>query len=299
MFHLDEYIGLPSIIAASFRKYLLERLIGRPALPATTCSTASATPGVCRKPARALRQEPVDVALVGIGENGHLAFNDPPADFETDEPYLIVDPRRAVPPPAGRRGLVRTLADVPETAISMSVRQILARAAIICVVPDARKAQAVRASLEGPIDPMTPGVDSPAPPGPRPSIWIASRASLLDGRRSQRDEPRPIRHLRWYIGGLLFLSTVINYIDRQTLSVLAPTRRPSSSGPTPTSRWWSSHSASPIRSGRRRAAAGSIASARGRVSAWRSRSTRSSAMLASLGNRLAQLHGPPVPARPG
>jgi glucosamine-6-phosphate deaminase len=157
MFHLDEYIGLPIDHPASFRKYLLERLIQPAGITQYLLLDGERdAETVCREAGKALLQEPVDVALVGIGENGHLAFNDPPADFETDLPYIVVRLDERCRLQQVGEGWFATLAEVPETAISMSVRQILRASAIICVVPDARKAQAVRDSLEGPIDPMTP-----------------------------------------------------------------------------------------------------------------------------------------------
>jgi glucosamine-6-phosphate deaminase len=183
MFHLDEYIGLPIDHAASFRKYLLERLI----LPVgmtryVLLDGERDAEAVCREAGARLRQEPVDVAMVGIGENGHLAFNDPPADFETDEPYIIVKLDERCRLQQVGEGWFATLADVPETAISMSVRQILRASAIICVVPDERKAQAVRDSLEGPIDPMTPA--SILRRHPDLTVYLdRASASLLDGRQ--------------------------------------------------------------------------------------------------------------------
>ena len=105
---------------------------------------------------RALAAAPVDVACVGIGENGHLAFNDPPADFETREPYIVVTLDEACRRQQVGEGWFSSLADVPARAISMSVRQILEARRILCVVPDQRKAEAVRAALEGPVTPAVP-----------------------------------------------------------------------------------------------------------------------------------------------
>ena len=157
MFHLDEYIGLPIDHPASFRKYLLERLIGPAGITRYHLLDGERDPAaVCREVGALIRREPVDVALVGIGENGHLAFNDPPADFETRAPYLVVRLDERCRLQQVGEGWFAGLADVPETAISMSVQQILDATSIVCVVPDQRKAEAVRASLEGPIDPMTP-----------------------------------------------------------------------------------------------------------------------------------------------
>jgi glucosamine-6-phosphate deaminase len=96
------------------------------------------------------------VAFVGIGENGHLAFNDPPADFTTDEPYLVVQLDEACRRQQVGEGWFASIADVPRSAISMSIRQILKSAEIICVVPDARKAAPVKAALDGPVTPDVP-----------------------------------------------------------------------------------------------------------------------------------------------
>lgn len=157
MFHLDEYIGLPITHPASFRKYLLERLIRPTGLTNYHLLDGECDPVVvCRETGAALNAAPVDVAFVGIGENGHLAFNDPPADFETEEPYLVVALDEACRRQQLGEGWFPTLADVPTRAISMSIRQILKAERIICTVPDARKAKAVKACLSGEISPMAP-----------------------------------------------------------------------------------------------------------------------------------------------
>lgn len=157
MFHLDEYIGLPIEHPASFRKYLLERLIQPAGIVDYHLLDGERDPLVtCREAGEALRKAPIDVAFVGIGENGHLAFNDPPADFETDAPYIVVQLDEACRRQQVGEGWFQNLAQVPETAISMSVRQILKAHAIVCVVPDRRKAEAVRAALESPIGPTLP-----------------------------------------------------------------------------------------------------------------------------------------------
>src|SRR5262249_27362711 len=105
---------------------------------------------------RELNTAPVDVAFVGIGENGHLAFNDPPADFQTEEPYLIVSLDEACRRQQVNEGWFNELSEVPREAISMSVHQILKAKEIIAVVPDTRKAPAVKACLEGEISPLAP-----------------------------------------------------------------------------------------------------------------------------------------------
>jgi glucosamine-6-phosphate deaminase len=157
MFHLDEYIGLPVDHPASFRKYLIERLIVPSGIRRFHLLDAEHdAAATCRDIGRLLQEAPVDVAFVGIGENGHLAFNDPPADFATDAPYLVVQLDDRCRRQQVGEGWFAGIDDVPATAISMSVRQIMKARAIVCVVPDRRKAEAVRASLEGPVDPMVP-----------------------------------------------------------------------------------------------------------------------------------------------
>jgi glucosamine-6-phosphate deaminase len=157
MFHLDEYVGLPIAHPASFRKYLRERLIDKVNIGQYHLLDGTNDAGeVVRRVGNVLRTKPVDVAFVGIGENGHLAFNDPPADFETEEPYLVVKLDEACRRQQVGEGWFRDIAEVPREAISMSVRQILKAKEIICIVPDARKANAVKACFEGEIRPTAP-----------------------------------------------------------------------------------------------------------------------------------------------
>jgi glucosamine-6-phosphate deaminase len=157
MFHLDEYVGLPIAHPASFRKYLLERLIYKTGMEQYHLLEGNGDPReVARRAGEMLRRAPVDIAFAGIGENGHLAFNDPPADFETEEPYLVVNLDEACRRQQVGEGWFEDISEVPRQAISMSVRQILKAKEIIAVVPDARKAQAVRQCVEGEISPMAP-----------------------------------------------------------------------------------------------------------------------------------------------
>src|SRR5215469_981715 len=157
VFHLDEYVGLPINHPASFRKYLLERLINKTGikryhfLEGESNAQASAV-----KVGLELQRAPIDLLFAGIGENAHLAFNDPPADFSTEDPYLIVDLDEACRQQQVNEGWFASLRDVPKRAISMSVRQILRSREIVVVVPDERKAQAVRNSLEGDVSPNVP-----------------------------------------------------------------------------------------------------------------------------------------------
>jgi len=158
-FHLDEYFGLPATHPASFRRYLWERFHRRLPLPlrAFHYVDGEADPQAeCRRVGAIIRQHPIDVAFIGIGENGHVAFNDPPADFDTEEPYLVVSLDEACRRQQLGEGWFKTLADVPARAISMSCRQIMKSAAIVCSVPDQRKAQAVKNAVEGPVTPQVP-----------------------------------------------------------------------------------------------------------------------------------------------
>ncbi len=150
MFHLDEYIGLPITANASFRKYLKERFIEKvPSLKdAHLINGEEDVKKECERLGDLIKRHPIDVALVGVGENGHLAFNDPPADFDTDEPYIIVELDVACRKQQLREGWFRTLDDVPKKAISMSIKQIVKSKHIICSVPDIRKAMAVKNTLE-------------------------------------------------------------------------------------------------------------------------------------------------------
>lgn len=157
VFHLDEYVGLPSTHPASFRKYLFERLIHKVGITRYYLLDGDGDPqGSVTKIGHELQSKPVDILFAGIGENGHLAFNDPPADFQATAPYLIVDLDEACRQQQVNEGWFSKLGDVPKKAISMSVRQILCSQEIIVVVPDTRKAPAVKACLEGEISPAMP-----------------------------------------------------------------------------------------------------------------------------------------------
>jgi len=158
VFHLDEYIGLPVTHPASFRKYLKERFISKVQnLKAVNLIDGEVDPSSeCARLGELINKHPIDVAFVGIGENGHLAFNDPPADFETDKPYLVVDLDEACRKQQLGEGWFPSLEAVPLKAISMSVKQILKSKAIICSVPDLRKAQAVKDTIENPVSNLFP-----------------------------------------------------------------------------------------------------------------------------------------------
>ncbi|UCF42496.1 MAG: glucosamine-6-phosphate deaminase [Planctomycetota bacterium] len=154
MFHLDEYIGLGPDHPASFRKYLKERFLDKvAALRAAHFVKGDAVDpqAECDRLNRIIADHPIDLALVGIGENGHLAFNDPPADFDTHEPYIVVNLDDKCRNQQLGEGWFEKLNDVPTQAISMSIRQIIRSSCIIASVPDRRKARAVKDALEGPV----------------------------------------------------------------------------------------------------------------------------------------------------
>jgi glucosamine-6-phosphate deaminase len=178
LFHLDEYIGLSADHPASFRKYLRTRLIDKVGITHLHLLDGDLDPAkVIREVGSELRKAPIDVALVGIGENGHLAFNDPPADFETEEPYIVVTLDEACRKQQLGEGWFADLSEVPRQAISMSVRQILKAREIICCVSDARKAQAVAACLEGEVTPLAPA--SILRTHPNTTIYLDKSAAAL------------------------------------------------------------------------------------------------------------------------
>ncbi len=159
MFHLDEYAGMTDRHPASFRKYLKERFVVKVGDLKSIYfinGDAEDVEAECERLNEIISRHPIDVALVGIGENGHLAFNDPPADFETDKPYIVVELDEACRKQQMGEGWFETFEDVPEKAISMSVKQILKSDSIICSVPDQRKAKAVQECLEGEVSNIHP-----------------------------------------------------------------------------------------------------------------------------------------------
>jgi glucosamine-6-phosphate deaminase len=158
-FHLDEYVGISITHAASFRKYLWERFVSRLPLPLAGFHYINGegdAEAECRRVGALIAKHPIDVCFAGIGENGHLAFNDPPADFKTAAPYLVVNLDEACRKQQMGEGWFKTLRQVPQQAISMSIRQIMKSKAVICTVPDQRKAQAVKDCLTGSVTPMHP-----------------------------------------------------------------------------------------------------------------------------------------------
>jgi glucosamine-6-phosphate deaminase len=158
VFHLDEYIGLPITHPGSFRKMLTEQLVAKTGINKYHLlqGDAADVPAALREAGEQLASAPIDIAFLGIGENAHIAFNDPPADFNTEEPYIIVNLDEACRQQQVGEAWFSDISQVPKQAISMSAQQILKSKEILAVVPDRRKARAVKACVEGEISPMAP-----------------------------------------------------------------------------------------------------------------------------------------------
>jgi len=179
MYHLDEYIGFTEDHPASFRRYLKERLVDvvQPGTVHFIMGEAADPEAECRRMNAIISQDSIDVAFVGIGENGHLAFNDPPADFDTELPFIIVDLDEACRRQQFGEGWFTSLEEVPTKAISMSIQQIMKSETIICTVPDQRKARAVKQCFEGEISPMHPA--SILRKHPRTFVYLDEPAASL------------------------------------------------------------------------------------------------------------------------
>lgn len=156
-FHLDEYVGIPITHPASFRKYLKERFVDVVAPAAFHYIDGEVDPlEECSRLNSLIEDLSIDVAFIGIGENAHLAFNDPPADFEVELPYILVNLDGDCRNQQYQEGWFPSIEEVPETAISMSVKQILKSTSLICSVPGPRKAEAVRKTMAGEVKPEIP-----------------------------------------------------------------------------------------------------------------------------------------------
>ena len=152
-----KYIGISETHPASFRKYLKERFVDIVSPKEFIFVNGEADPvGECIRLGNLIVKRPIDVAFIGIGENGHLAFNDPPADFETDEAYITVQLDEKCRLQQLGEGWFPVFEDVPDKAISMSIKQIMKSKTIICSVPDLRKAEAVKSVVEEPVTPVVP-----------------------------------------------------------------------------------------------------------------------------------------------
>jgi len=178
LFHLDEYIGLPMTHPASFCKFMQERLIAKTGITMHYLLNGEEDPAeVIRRTNKAISAAPIDVSFVGIGENGHLAFNDPPADFQTEEPYIVVNLDEACRKQQVGEGWFKDLSAVPKQALSMSIHQVLKSIEILAIVPDARKAPAVKACFDGPIGPLAPA--SILRTHPNATIYLDTHSAAL------------------------------------------------------------------------------------------------------------------------
>ena len=157
MFHLDEYVALPVTHIASFRKYLQERFVDKVPLKEAVFvnGEGDVEANIAAITAR-IKEAPIDVGVIGIGENGHIAFNDPPADFDTEASYKVVNLDERCKRQQVGEGWFATVDDVPKQAISMTVKQIMACDSIVSVVPHAVKAEAVKNTLERDVTNLVP-----------------------------------------------------------------------------------------------------------------------------------------------
>ena len=180
LFHLDEYLELPAGHPASFCRYIRERIIEPTGISRFhLLETERGIPSMMSAVTRAISSAPIDVAFIGIGENGHLAFNDPPANFDTEEPYIVVNLDEACRRQQVSEGWFTSLDEVPKRAVSMSIRQMLQARDIVSVVPDRRKAEAVKAALTADVSPQVPA--SALRRHPRAALFLdAGSAALLD-----------------------------------------------------------------------------------------------------------------------
>jgi glucosamine-6-phosphate deaminase len=178
-FHSDEYVGIEGDNPGSFRKFLKDRFVQWIPLSSFQAISGERNPvSEVRRLNKLLSNRRIDVAFAGIGENGHLAFNDPPADFKADSPYILVQLDETCRRQQVKEGWFGTVDQVPSQAISLSIRKIMSAESIICTVPDKRKAKAVKAALEGPVTSKVPA--SILQRHPRASVFLdAESASLL------------------------------------------------------------------------------------------------------------------------
>lgn len=189
-FHLDEYLDLPATHAASFRGYMKTRFVEQVENLREFVyveGDADDTAGEVARISQKIAALQIDVAFVGIGENGHLAFNDPPADFDTVDPFIVVDLDEKCRTQQVNEGWFQSLADVPTRAISMSIAEILRSKTIICSVPDERKAEVVKETLEGPITNLCPA--SILRKHPATHLLLDANSAALTSRDHLMDNP--------------------------------------------------------------------------------------------------------------
>lgn len=186
-FHLDEYIGLSIAHPGSFRKMLLEQLVNKTGIVHYHLLDGDAAnpAAIAREVGKELASAPIDIEFLGIGENGHIAFNDPPADFITEDPYIVVKLDEACRQQQVGEAWFADISQVPEHALSMSAQQVLKAKEILAVVPDKRKAQAVKACFEGEISPMAPA--SILRRHPNATVYLDTSSACLLGPALQTE----------------------------------------------------------------------------------------------------------------
>jgi glucosamine-6-phosphate deaminase len=190
MFHLDEYVGLGIDHPASRRRFLFDRLIAKTRIGRYHLLNGEHDPeAVCRQASAHLAEAPIDVAFAGTGASGDLAFNFPPADIKTEKPYLTVRLDECCRRRQVEEGWFACAEDVPERAICISVRQFLRARAVLCVVPGAGNAVAVRRCLQGRISPLAPSSILRTHPD---ATWYLDRdsAALLPALPPAGESPR-------------------------------------------------------------------------------------------------------------
>ncbi|MBR4614379.1 MAG: glucosamine-6-phosphate deaminase [Kiritimatiellae bacterium] len=190
-FHLDEYVGILATHKASFRGYMRERFVAKTPQPMKVFNEvigeAADTAAECERLKKLIREAPIDVACVGIGENGHLAFNDPPADFDTNEAYKVVPLDDKCRDQQVGEGWLTKREDVPAHALSMTIKQIMWSKCIVCTCPDARKAAAVKGAIEGPVTNMLPC--SIMQMHPDCGMFLDPESASMLSQQSLKDQP--------------------------------------------------------------------------------------------------------------
>lgn len=149
MFHLDEYVDLEPTHIASFRKYLQERFVNKVS-PLAAVHFVDGTEDCIAHLTEEIRKSPIDIGLIGIGENAHIAFNDPPANFDTKEAYIVVNLNDRCKQQQMGEGWFKSIEDVPKQAISMTAYQIMQCEHIVSCVPYKVKAEAVYNTIKSP-----------------------------------------------------------------------------------------------------------------------------------------------------
>ena len=159
IFHMDEYVNIAEDHPASFTKYLHENIVDfvHPRMFYPVPGRAQNIDEACLTYEKLLRENPADLCALGIGENGHLAFNDPPlARFDEPRWVKVVELTDSCKLQQVGEGHFKTINDVPKSAISLTIPALLAAKRVLAIVPEARKADIVLKTLTGPIEPLCP-----------------------------------------------------------------------------------------------------------------------------------------------